>query len=1274
MLTHMSNTWSDLTSRYLRESPNCPRCDDMSFSGLRCSLCGADFRGAIADELAQASARAAAAIELRQRIIDRAPAFVVEGPGIPPAAEPGLAATPVPDAAGLGVTAAATKGLYVTTATAESGGVGEPGTSSNAADLPESQISVQSVLAVAGAGLVAVAAIVFTFFNPDLSDFSTRTAIVGGVTLLFLAAAVLLARRRLRFSAEAVAALGAVFVVLDLWALSNLAPGFPQSWIALGAATAVTSAAMIAVAALVRLRVWLWLGLVGVSISPAMFGFAADAPWASLAGHLGVGFVSAALVPIILRLGGRFGSLLRADRLTSQTLRILVVAVVVIDLAGVSLVADGPIASGVPLSFVALASLSAAGALFGAARFWAFLAGAFAVIAVSLIPLLVVLPLAVLVAVLPIVAAIAACGVALYRGRTVPASSVHRGAWTVAVAAVLPIGCIAASMLASATIRVIPADLGIASIIALLGFGAATTGIAWIARRRSREDKPSVLSAIPVIGVWTAVLAILSLAAWTGFSTTGQVGVAVLIAVLVSVGVLVLKRFRPVPSLLRAPSIVLPHVALFGAAVLSWTEPSITVAAGVAILAALVLLARTVPGPVRVAHVATGFAFALVVFARALDLAGLDAIPVLCLTTSLASTCALTVTLLRRIPVRHWYAVLGVTAVPFLLGIVSVLLVRSGWTALSTAVTFALALTLVLTRRPGLNRWVRSAAAALLVPALAVVVVCLGAQVLLISASPVTLPVIALIVAVALPVAPFAGVRLARRIPAPDARSARFWIEASSYLTGVLAVVLALVRAAAGLGTTLVVLLVIGLGAACAGAITRRAVPWVVAGASGTGALWSLWGLGGIDQLEAYLVPPALAAIVIGVLFTLRRRRVGRWFFSIGLVFCSVPSFVLLVAFGSSSVPWRMLALAGEALVLLVVIGILARRRRAAVLAPLRIPTLLVAMLAAIAPAVQAVRWGLGLDPAPFPWAGEAIMVPILALSASAFAITLWAGRLLAFEQIPGGRQSFPAGGFEAARLTARCHASRLHPRCARGCRRPDRRGRRRLGRDHHPLGSHGDPVVGDDHRRPPGPHPLRCRRGAAHLGAVRRRLVHRGRRLERSGAASRGVLPRARTRTHDRRCHRYARIRRSGEGHDVGLAGRLPWLVAPSHTRDRRDAAAVDARHGDGSAHGPGDPRHRAGARGDPLRLPVQARCAVRSRHPGSADRERHRVHRSDRPVDRRGSVVDDARHRRGGAAAHRGDVGAARWSIPGRGCPAARPQLRRSPSFTPARAWMAA
>ena len=103
---------------------------------------------------------------------------------------------------------------------------------------------MQSVLAVAGAGLFAVAAIVFTFFNPDLKDHVLRSVIVGGVTLVFLGGAWALARRKLQFSAEAVGALGMVFVALDVYAVSELAQPPVSPWVFTAIGTLVSAIVM----------------------------------------------------------------------------------------------------------------------------------------------------------------------------------------------------------------------------------------------------------------------------------------------------------------------------------------------------------------------------------------------------------------------------------------------------------------------------------------------------------------------------------------------------------------------------------------------------------------------------------------------------------------------------------------------------------------------------------------------------------------------------------------------------------------------------------------------------------------------------------------------------------------------------------------------------------------------------------------------------------------------------------------------------------------------
>jgi hypothetical protein len=297
----------------------------------------------------------------------------------------------------------------------------------------------------------------------------------------------------------------------------------------------------------------------------------------------------------------------------------------------------------------------------------------------------------------------------------------------------------------------------------------------------------------------------------------------------------------------------------------------------------------------------------------------------------------------------------------------------------------------MVTRRQGMTIVLRSVAAALLVPALSVVVVCLGAQLLTMSGSPIVLPVIAAIVACTLPATELIGDALRRRgISAVETDAARQWVEISALVTGVLAVMLALVRVAAGLETAFLVLLILGTGAAASAFTTHRRYAWWLAAASWTGALWCVWAIQGIVVLEPYILPPALAALITGTILV-ARGRAGRALYSAGLAVAIVPSVVVLASTGSGEgivTPWRAYGLLGGSLVL-VLLGVFARSRGGAAsisrLRALWLPTLVLANIAAGAGAVQAVRWGLGVDSpglAPLGGSGQTfVMVPVLALS-----------------------------------------------------------------------------------------------------------------------------------------------------------------------------------------------------------------------------------------------------------------------------------------------------
>ena len=243
---------------------------------------------------------------------------------------------------------------------------------------------MQSVLAVAGAALVAVAAIVFTFLNPDLTDFTTRSLIVGAITVVFLGSAWLLVRAKLQFSAEAVGALGMVFVALDVWAFSTLAPQL-SGWVFAGIGTALASGVMILIAWLARIRTWLWAGLLGLTIVPALFAYAAGNPWITIIGHLAVGFAALAVHDAARALGPRFGSGLRVERTTATVVELVVAVVVVVStmLLPQFRAVD---ALGVSAVILALAVLAAASTRHQLPRLWSLLAGAFLVSAFALVP------------------------------------------------------------------------------------------------------------------------------------------------------------------------------------------------------------------------------------------------------------------------------------------------------------------------------------------------------------------------------------------------------------------------------------------------------------------------------------------------------------------------------------------------------------------------------------------------------------------------------------------------------------------------------------------------------------------------------------------------------------------------------------------------------------------------------------------------------------------------------------------------------------------------
>ncbi|HWH97905.1 MAG TPA: hypothetical protein VNS80_06020, partial [Pseudolysinimonas sp.] len=322
---------------------------------------------------------------------------------------------------------------------------------------------------------------------------------------------------------------------------------------------------------------------------------------------------------------------------------------------------------------------------------------------------------------------------------------------------------------------------------------------------------------------------------------------------------------------------------------------------------------------------------------------------------------------------------------------------------------FALSLTLTLTRRPGLTRVVRSGAAALLLPSLAVVVVNVIPRIIetdIVPAwsggggAPVTLPVIATIVALVLPTTPLIAGSLRRgEVSEDDAASVRRWIEISAFVTGGIAALLSLVLETPDLSTSLLVFLILGIGAAGASVFAKRRYGWWLAAGSWTAALWCVWGLVGIRDVEPYVYPPAIAAVIIGVVLTLRGRN-GASLVAPGLAIAIVTSLVVLAVSGSghdpsdedAALPWRAIALLAASTVLLL-IGV-ALMRGFERLRPLCLTALVTSIGAASAGTVQAVRYAWELDDLGLGHP-DLVVWPVLTFSVVAAILAASAGRYL---------------------------------------------------------------------------------------------------------------------------------------------------------------------------------------------------------------------------------------------------------------------------------------
>lgn len=1037
----MREPWVDVALARLPETRSCPACA-ATLRSSRCDRCLLDLTGPLAFEVAAASSDAADALSRRQVALDTlrasqpeaaawaARAAVAAPPGARPVPGPPRAMrpldpagrgsvgprTPSPVPAAGGVPALAPRGpvpvrpgaagpVPPVPAVAGSRGVVVPGAA------PSRSVGLQPVLAGAGAGLLAVATVVFVFFT-FADDLALRALVTGVVTVLTVGAAVLLRSRGLRSSAEAVAALAVVLAIVDVeLALSAWGLGTVGTAAARATLLAVVVVGLGVVGDRARVRAWVTSAVVLGPLVPLVAAPAAGAPWGWAVALLATACLTALAAPVAARSGTRVGSTLRGEQALLGVVRTVALPLAVV--VGLTVTAAPGLPTGSGSALVALGAALAATLLRVATRErrWYAVGGASAVLAgallgtggdVAWLGLVPALAAATWLLVLVLTSPRVVPGVL---GSPVPAvgrSDALLGGALVALAGAGPAlavaGVRAAEVLVTgtagtaATLDDAPLGVGVLS-AGLWGEGVrgGTAGAALLdgtiagllsalvvllvaARLSLRTPVPVPfprlagarrLGAAPVVrtgralGPWVLLALVVALVLDPRLAGVTSLALLTLLAALLVVatarsvatgapaggaapGALVRavrrgfgRAVRPVARRLPGPRAAVRHGVVpvgraearvwFAAAVAgtivsvlllvagSWvTRPTAT--AGAVVVGGLLLAARAAaPRGLHAPLVGTAYGYALLVLGVTLAWSGAGTVAVLCAVSGVASLAALAVTLVPRVDRDSWWAVLGVTAVPFGLGVLTVVDERSWWSVGACVAMLALEVVLVGSRRPGSVTALRVLAAALVLPTAAVAVVSAGALVLPGSGSPVVLPVVALLVATALAAARPVTARI-------HLTAGRVAVEASAALTGAIAVGLAFGRPAAGPTVAVAVLLLLAVGAGLAARDRDRRAEWWLAAALGTAALWTALAAADVGLVEAYTAPPALAALVTGALLA---RRSGRWWelASAGLVLLVVPSALALgAAPGAGDVRAPLLVAAGAVAVLAAVL------------------------------------------------------------------------------------------------------------------------------------------------------------------------------------------------------------------------------------------------------------------------------------------------------------------------------------------------------------------
>ncbi|WP_169164286.1 SCO7613 C-terminal domain-containing membrane protein [Cellulomonas taurus] len=839
---------------------------------------------------------------------------------------------------------------------------------------PGSPVDLGAVFALAGSGLFAAAALVFAFFVVDHNPL-VRAAALALSTGISAVGTVLLGRRGLRSSAQAVAWLTAALAVVDSWVLALLVQGTARPLVA-----AVTFAAVIVggVALARRTGLRAWSALVVLSpLVPLLLGVATD----DIAG-IAVGVAVAAVVSLVRRpfrelIGPQVGVRIPVESWLLVCWAVASLVVLPTLVTGAIARFDPGSSVGTPALLwiglgVGLALTAVLAALQGwseAAPGWLGIAGFLLVSAAAVVgaavPTRIVTPVGA-----ALVWAVLLIGGGRWRHGRLQRAALIGGGVGVLLSAVAVLESVRVVLevvrrsVGAGQPDLIPLDvygpMDIGSWRALVAAGCLL-GLAVLVGRVAPADVEVRVPTAPgqfrvdrrpawertVARVLAPVATVI--VAGTLPTLVSRWAVALLVAEAV-LAVALVEVVRRIPRDRFWFPVLL--TGAFGQVVLlaplSWVARPSLVIGGVLVPVLLLRSRRVTAADLRWLPTTVAVGYGATVLGVALSWLGWSASTVLGLVALLllALGIALTGT---RLDTGSWASVWAVAAAPVALVLawgVGERAWAAGWTAAALAAAEGV---LAVTRRRPVPNDLRVLAAAALLPTAALGLINAGAMVLPGSAAPVLLPVIAVLAVTVALSASGADHRLAARGIAGVRRAA----EWSAAATGGIGLAVALFWPTTGADTVLVVCALLAAGASVVATRADRRPVWWIAATLWVGVLWTALVWGGVGVVEAYTVPPALVAVGVGGWLT--RRRPTRWWplVASGLALLVAPTLVLLVA--GQSIDMRAVAL-------LVVATVLVGAAWPATHSVLRVPMGWAAGVAALAGPIRAL-WLAAVTP-----------------------------------------------------------------------------------------------------------------------------------------------------------------------------------------------------------------------------------------------------------------------------------------------------------------------